>query len=54
MSMPPRVDGARWIFSAYVVTFGTSGSLYGSFGSGVATLFVLGAALAAVIGEPAN
>jgi membrane protein len=51
-------EGARWIFSAYVVTFGTYGNLYGSLGAGVAALvwiyysmviFVLGAELAAVV-----
>ncbi len=53
-------EGARWIFTAYVVTFGTYGSLYGSLGAGVAALvwiyysmviFVLGAELAAVVAE---
>jgi YihY family inner membrane protein len=31
-------EAARWIFTAYVVTFGTYGSLCGSFGAGVAAL----------------
>lgn len=53
-------EAARWIFTAYVVMFGTYGSLYGSFGAGVAALvwiyysaviFVLGAELAAVVAE---
>lgn len=53
-------EGARWIFTAYIVAFGTYGSLYGSFGAGVAALvwifysmviFVLGAELAAVLAE---
>jgi membrane protein len=51
-------EGARWIFTGYVVLFGTYGKLYGSFGAGVAALvwiyysaviFVLGAELAAVV-----
>ena len=56
-------EGARWCFTAYVVTFGTYGSLYGSFGAGVAALvwiyysmviFVLGAELAALVAERAR
>jgi membrane protein len=51
-------EAARWLFTAYVVTFGTYGSLYGSFGAGIAALvwiyysaviFVLGGELAAVL-----
>jgi membrane protein len=53
-------EGARWLFTAYVVTFRTYGSLYGSLGGAVAALvwiyysmviFVLGAELAAVVAE---
>jgi membrane protein len=53
-------EAARWIFTAYVVLFGTYGRLYGSFGAGVAALvwiyysaviFVLGGELAAVVAE---
>jgi membrane protein len=53
-------EGARWIFTAYVGVFGTYGRLYGSFGAAVAALvwiyysasiFVLGAELAAVVAE---
>jgi membrane protein len=56
-------EGARWLFSAYVLTFGTYGNLYGSFGTVVAALvwiyysaviFVLGAELAAVVAEYEN
>jgi membrane protein len=51
-------EAARWIFTAYVLTFGTYGNLYGSFGAGIAALvwiyysaviFVLGAELAALL-----
>jgi membrane protein len=51
-------EAARWIFTAYVATFGTYGRLYGSFGAAIAALvwiyysaviFVLGAELAALL-----
>jgi membrane protein len=53
-------EGARWVFTAYVVLFGTYGNLYGSFGAAIATLvwiyysaviFVLGAELVALVAE---
>lgn len=51
-------EAAGWAFTAYVMTFGTYGRLFGSFGIGIAglvwiyysaTIFILGAELGAIV-----